>query len=278
MLSALQRRLAAAGRPSGHVIPSRPSLVRHVLVPFGALLILILAGLLAAPIPGAYALLIASEEGLVENATALVALAGTIPAIEILRHRQALPSPWIATWAGCFVAGLTFIAGEELSWGQQWFRWDTPGWIGAVNTQNETNLHNLARWSENLPKTVLSIAVLVGGILWPLWVALGGPDGWIRRTPLHLIWPSAALWPSAVIAFGLRGSERVVANLAGADSGAPLFRSLREGLELFLIIFVVAYLIDLAARYRPAPEHRHTARAGLFDPAGVGGWRRSGLE
>ncbi|BBK29594.1 hypothetical protein EDC65_2362 [Stella humosa] len=247
MLASLQQRLALAGRPGDEVAPQPAYLRRHVLAPVVVLAVLVLAGLAAAPIPGAYALLIASEQGIVENASALIALAGLVPAVAIMRH-PGVPRPWLPVWAGCFVVGLAFIAAEEVSWGQQWFFWETPEWIGAVNTQNETNFHNYAKWSEDLPKTVLSLAVLATGILWPLWVLLGGRDGWIRRTPLHWIWPSAALWPSAVIAFGLRIAERLVANLPGADSGAPVFRSLREGLELFLILFVVAYLVDLGAR------------------------------
>ncbi|BBK40333.1 hypothetical protein STVA_03530 [Allostella vacuolata] len=262
MLASLQRRLALAGRPSEEIAPSRPYLMRHVLVPVAMLLALLLAGAAAAPVPGAYALLIASEQGVVENATALLALAGLVPALGLIRDRRSLPSRWIVPWIACFMLGLLFIAGEEISWGQQWFRWDTPEWIGAVNTQNETNLHNYAQWTEDLPKTVLSLAILLTGILWPIWVAAGGPSGWIARSSLHWIWPSAALWPSAVIAFGLRIAERVVANLPGADSGAPLFRSLREGLELFLILFVVAYLVDLRARYRRRAAHAR-AHAGM---------------
>ena len=80
----------------------------------------------------------------------------------------------------------------------------------------------------------------------------GGAIPVIAATPLRAIWPSAALWPSAVIALALRIAERVVANLQGADSAAPLFRSLREGLEVFLILFVVAYLVDMRARHRRA--------------------------
>lgn len=249
MLTPLQRRLATAGRSSDEHLPSAADLRRMTVLPTVALLALLLTGLVTAPIPGAYAIVMASEQGVVENVTALVALAGLLPAIDLIRRRRALRQRWIALWAGCFVVGLAFVAAEEVSWGQQWFRWDTPEWIGRVNTQNETNFHNYAKWSEDLPKTVLSLAILATGILWPVWAACGGSDGWLRRTPLGTIWPSAALWPSAVIAFALRIAERIVANLPGAASGEPLFRSLREGLELFLILFVVLYLLDLRQRH-----------------------------
>ena len=39
--------------------------------------------------------------------------------------------------------------GEELSWGQRIFGWDTPQALERVNVQGETNLHNL-RWFHGL--------------------------------------------------------------------------------------------------------------------------------
>lgn len=46
--------------------------------------------------------------------------------------------PFALAAAACVV-----IAGEELSWGQWIFHWDTPEALAAVNLQNETNAHNL---------------------------------------------------------------------------------------------------------------------------------------
>ncbi|MHB1055505.1 MAG: hypothetical protein ACYC0K_06520, partial [Thermoleophilia bacterium] len=43
-----------------------------------------------------------------------------------------------------FMALLFFIgSGEEISWGQQIFHWDTPEFIKDINVQGETNIHNL---------------------------------------------------------------------------------------------------------------------------------------
>lgn len=217
------------------------------------------------PIPGAYALLIASEQGIVENASALIALAGLVPAVAIMRHPGC---PALAAGVGRLLRRRPRLhrgRGGEL--GPAMVLLGNAGMDRRRQHQNETNFHNYAKWSEDLPKTVLSLAVLATGILWPLWVLLGGRDGWIRRTPLHWIWPSAALWPSAVIAFGLRIAERLVANLPGADSGAPVFRSLREGLELFLILFVVAYLVDLGAPRPPLAPAGVSRRAAGRSPA-----------
>ncbi len=54
-------------------------------------------------------------------------------------------------------AGLLFFfaGGEEMSWGQHLFGWGTPEWLGEVNGQNETNLHNINkkafdRWMDRI--------------------------------------------------------------------------------------------------------------------------------
>ncbi|MHB1325197.1 MAG: hypothetical protein ACYC0L_03170 [Thermoleophilia bacterium] len=39
-------------------------------------------------------------------------------------------------------------SGEEISWGQQIFHWDTPEFIKEINVQGETNIHNIRVFSE----------------------------------------------------------------------------------------------------------------------------------
>lgn len=40
-------------------------------------------------------------------------------------------------------AGLFLYGGEEISWGQRLFHWQTPAWLARINVQDETNLHNV---------------------------------------------------------------------------------------------------------------------------------------
>jgi hypothetical protein len=44
-----------------------------------------------------------------------------------------------------FLLGILFLIcfGEEVSWGQRFVNWNTPGWLEAINLQGETNLHNI---------------------------------------------------------------------------------------------------------------------------------------
>lgn len=59
--------------------------------------------------------------------------------------------------------GIVFIfgMGEEISWGQRIFGWETDGYFAENNVQNETNLHNLLVGEEQLTKTLFGPALTV---------------------------------------------------------------------------------------------------------------------
>ncbi len=44
-------------------------------------------------------------------------------------------------WIGIMAFASLFFAGEEISWGQSYFSWDTPDWWGE-HISRETNFHN----------------------------------------------------------------------------------------------------------------------------------------
>ena len=54
-------------------------------------------------------------------------------------NENTLKSAMLIACALVFLVG----AGEEISWGQRIFGWDTPDALGEVNQQNETNFHNM---------------------------------------------------------------------------------------------------------------------------------------
>jgi hypothetical protein len=63
-----------------------------------------------------------------------------ILACKFFKAKQILP----AILACLFVLVLIMMAGEEISWGQRIFHWSTPADYASMNSQRETNLHNLA--------------------------------------------------------------------------------------------------------------------------------------
>ncbi|MFH2038349.1 MAG: hypothetical protein ABIJ65_02830 [Chloroflexota bacterium] len=56
------------------------------------------------------------------------------------QERQSNKIPMIVF--GLLMIGCFLFSGEEISWGQNYFRWKTPETIFAGNVQHETNLHN----------------------------------------------------------------------------------------------------------------------------------------
>jgi hypothetical protein len=51
---------------------------------------------------------------------------------------------WVVpTWFLMLGLGTIVLAGEEISWGQHIFHWETSSGMAQINAQNETNFHNL---------------------------------------------------------------------------------------------------------------------------------------
>ncbi len=112
------------------------------------------------------------EDGLIEYAT-VVLLLGAIVILGRrwlkLHSRHSLKFSWIT---GIAMVGLFFIAGEELSWGQRIFSWETTDYFKQHNTQEELNLHNLMVGDVKVNKLVfgliLTTVIMVYMVLLPL--------------------------------------------------------------------------------------------------------------
>lgn len=78
----------------------------------------------------------------------------------------------IAALFAVLACGLFFMVGEELSWGQRLFGWQTPESLAEANKQSETNLHNI----HGVGSTFKWIQMVVGayGVFLPL-IALYPP-------------------------------------------------------------------------------------------------------
>lgn len=83
--------------------------------------------------------LLFKKEGTVEAFATLLTL---ISALVFLMKLRCTPHQ-LRKWTGMLAVLFFFIAGEELSWGQRIFGWQTPDYWKALNYQGETTLHNL---------------------------------------------------------------------------------------------------------------------------------------
>ncbi|MBZ0124548.1 MAG: hypothetical protein K8F31_11765 [Roseovarius sp.] len=124
----------------------------------------------------------ASEDGVMEYATIVfLALSGVVllgNAAALWRRGTTLGAALTVLYALVFFFG----AGEEMSWGQRIFGWESGDYFKENNFQGETNIHNLVVGSSQLAETlfgnVLTAAILLYlVVLPPLYPRLG----WLRR-------------------------------------------------------------------------------------------------
>lgn len=139
------------------------------------------------------------ETGFIENATFVWYLLAGALGVAILRRRQRLPSAWLRAYFACFTLGCLLVAGEEISWGQTWFGWETPEAIAAVNDQGEIGLHNTSHWLNRVPRTALGIFVIAIGLLWVVAGQLRGARYDDVSDWRHWVYPGLSALPVAVL-------------------------------------------------------------------------------
>ncbi|MEC9367209.1 MAG: hypothetical protein VX871_00770 [Pseudomonadota bacterium] len=181
--------------------------------------------------------------GFLELGHFLIPIPGLVIALALLarpwvRRRRLVTLVVVIGALACF-----YIAGEEQSWGQHFFNWQTPGYWAEINRQQETNLHNTMDLFDKKPRALLEIGVLVGGLIIPV-AALFLP--WIRRNRWSLFLPAAAIMPvsAGALFFKLMAT---VQKEAGVDA---LVLRPAEATESYLYLFILFYLVMFARRVR----------------------------
>lgn len=159
-------------------------------------------------------------------------------------------------WLGVVFVGVLYLLGEETSWGQHYFRWGVDGWFADNNDQLETNLHNTSHLFDQLPRNVLYVGMVVGGIVHPLlkWARKGrglidNPWWWA---------PTLASLPPVVFAFIAGAPKAIDKSFArlGVEAWTGGFRletfvgRASEMEECFMYFFFVIYLWSLARRLK----------------------------
>jgi hypothetical protein len=130
-----------------------------------------------------------------------------------------------------------------MSWGQHFFHWNTPEYWAEVNRQEETNLHNTYAIFEKTPRSILEIAIALGGLGVPV-AAIFYP--WLRACRASLFLPANAMVPLAIGAMFFKVVDRLE---QGHHVGKLLDRP-SETIETYVYVFIVAYLVIYARRIR----------------------------
>lgn len=98
----------------------------------------------------------ANEDGIVENLTALALLAIALTCgYRLMKQWRKHSRTWLLGTA-LFSILFFFAAGEEISWGQRIFGWESGDFFLERNAQSETNLHNLVVGETKLNKLIFS--------------------------------------------------------------------------------------------------------------------------
>jgi len=216
--------------------------------------------------------LMGGETGLIENATVVFLLPAVVFGVLVFLLRRELPRG-VGWWMLLIGLAALFFAGEECSWGQVYFGWDTPEAIAKINDQNESNLHRIWAIFNNVPRQMLRAGIILGGIVLPLAPffvpkAISRPAwlGRLNQKSLRLIaigrdprrslyWlvPNYRLVPVSILAVGMRLAHDIVEHVGveparGTFLDQAFFRDSGEFMEFYFALAILFYLLSVYLR------------------------------
>jgi hypothetical protein len=104
--------------------------------------------------------------GIVESMTVIILLIGiTIGFVILIRFWKIIPTRLLRLGLILWILASIYFAGEEISWGQWIFQWETPETLAEINKQKETNLHNTSSWLNEKPRTAVELWILFSGLV-----------------------------------------------------------------------------------------------------------------
>lgn len=149
---------------------------------------------------------------------------------------------WQRAWAALAALGCLYIGLEEISYGQQFFNWNTPEYWSAKNDQNETNLHNTSSWFDQKPRAVLMLGIIVGGLIFPL----------LRRFKSNVLPPQFnILYPSDCLKWvALLTLLSYLSKAFYKLTGIVIYDRPSEINETYIYLFMLMYLLQFRWQLR----------------------------
>ena len=95
------------------------------------------------------------ENGFIENFQTIFVLTSIIILIKI--KFQFKKNNFFHLFFIFKILALIYYLGEEVSWGQNFFKWNTPSLFNEINNQKETNIHNISNLFDQLPRSLVFI-------------------------------------------------------------------------------------------------------------------------
>ncbi len=188
------------------------------------------------------------EQGIIENYTFVVLFIAIVLGVLSVIKMKSFEFPFFKYWLILLVLGCVYYAGEEISWGQHWFGWGTPeAWMG-VNDQGETNLHNTSALLDQVPRMLLTIAAVIGGVMIPVYMS-------VRKIRLasdnfyYWLWPTYVNVPTCLLAIVVSLHEKMYKLF---DTTVPHILDIRAGetkeclLAMFLLMYIASFYKRIA--------------------------------
>jgi len=191
--------------------------------------------------------LVEHESGFTEVTTILLLGAALLVGLRVLYLSWTLGDNTLRFFLICFCLGCLYFGGEEASWGQHLFGWDTPASWQTLNNQNETNFHNSNELAgsllDQLPRNLLSAIILIGGAIVPLFRAARGATyklGGFKSA----VMPGIICVPAALIAPLASIPEKILKKSIG-NVPWPFDIEAGEVKELMIAVFLLVYITSI---------------------------------
>ncbi len=186
--------------------------------------------------------LLKTEFGIIENLTVLFLFTAIGFGVWAFRLAGRFDAPrTLKPWIVILILGATYFALEEISYGQHLFGWSAGETWSQLNDQQETNLHNISGLFDQLPRSLLTLGILVGGIVMPV-VRMIRKTSLPESNWLYWQWPTADCLTVSLIVI----LYRPVIDPLELSS----FIAIGETKELFFALFILLYIVSLATRIR----------------------------
>lgn len=206
---------------------------------------------------GGYTTLFNGEAGFIELGTAAMLVAVVVLMVRIGRDLRRGGETANAVLALVLAFGAFLFMGEEISWGQWLFHWDSPAWFLTYNEQGETNLHNLVFVKKDIPKWIVVAGIAAFGLVLPLrGFRTSGRIGPFDAKML----PTMVCVPTALVVVVMHVAVKLVWWIGGIELEPLVGIDLREATEFYIALFGLVYAMSLAIRIRAASLHTSAAR------------------
>jgi hypothetical protein len=213
---------------------------RNLILYHGLPLFVILLPLVWYAVTGKYSVF-KGEAGIIENMTVLFLVVAIGFCVASLSRANRLQLPgFLKAWLFILIMGAAYFALEEISYGQHMFGWGTAETWKELNDQDETNLHNVSALFDQLPRALLSLGILIGGVILPLYRYFRGTR-LDESSRFYWQWPTIDCVTIGLLVILIRPILSVV-EIDAINTG--------EMKENLIALFILLYCVSIHSRLR----------------------------